>query len=171
MALTLVTKPLVQSLAGQINRPALNQWAPIPLRLIVGYGFIVHGYAKLSRGPETFAVILHTIGVPFPYLMAWLTSTVETDRRLRRSDWRLRTRRKPANDDRVADRYVHDPSAYGFFSAKLVEVTANGKKFGPVGYEIILLYLTSLVALASGGAGPLSVDRWLEKRLAMRLLK
>ena len=29
------------------------RWAPIPLRLIVGYGFIEHGYAKLSKGPDT----------------------------------------------------------------------------------------------------------------------
>ena len=64
---------------------------------------------------------------------------------------------------------IHLP--YGFFSVKLLEVTANGTKFGPVGYEIILLYLTSLIALALGCAGPLSVDRWLEKRLAMRVLK
>ena len=79
MALTLVTKPLAQSmtLVGLTSRPMLAQWAPIPLRLIVGYGFIVHGYAKFSRGPDTFAVVLHTIGVPFPYLMAWLTSLIE----------------------------------------------------------------------------------------------
>ena len=171
MALTLVTKPLVQSLAGPINCPTLNQWAPIPLRLIVGYGFIVHGYAKLFRGPETFSVILHTIGVPFPYLMAWLTSLVE----LIGGFAVLIGAFVPVVSLPMmivlltAMFTIHLP--YGFFSVKLVEVTANGTKFGPVGYEIILLYLMSLVALAFGGAGPLSVDRWLEKRLAMRSLK
>jgi hypothetical protein len=29
-----------------------RQWAPLPLRLMIGYGFIAHGSAKLSRGPE-----------------------------------------------------------------------------------------------------------------------
>jgi uncharacterized membrane protein YphA (DoxX/SURF4 family) len=29
--------------------------APLPLRLIVGYGFFAHGLAKLERGPEHFA--------------------------------------------------------------------------------------------------------------------
>ena len=53
---------------------------------------------------------------------------------------------------------------YGFFSVKLVEVTANGTKFGPVGYEIILLYLSGLVALAFGGAGPFSIDQWRVER-------
>jgi putative oxidoreductase len=46
------------------------QWWPIPLRLMVGYGFMEHGYAKLARGPETFANILHALGVPFPSFMA-----------------------------------------------------------------------------------------------------
>ncbi len=42
----------------------IARWAPVPLRLIVGYGFMEHGFAKLGRGPEAFADILHTIGVP-----------------------------------------------------------------------------------------------------------
>ena len=50
---------------------------------------------------------------------------------------------------------------YGFFSVKVVEVTTMGTRFGTVGYEIILLYLACLGALAAGGAGRLSIDRWL----------
>src|SRR5512138_1966859 len=46
----------------------------LPLRLMVGFGFAAHGYAKLSRGPENFATILAAIGVPQPHLAAWLTS-------------------------------------------------------------------------------------------------
>jgi len=56
---------------------------------------------------------------------------------------------------------VHLP--YGFFSVKFAGVTADGIKFGTVGYEIILLYLAGLAALAIGGAGRLSVDAWLRK--------
>lgn len=36
-----------------------------------------HGYAKFSKGPEAFAVILHAMGVPAPHLMAWLTILTE----------------------------------------------------------------------------------------------
>lgn len=168
MTLTLVTKPLARSIAGQVYRPILIQWAAIPLRLIVGYGFIAHGYAKLSRGPDTFAVILHTIGVPFPHLMAWLTTLVE----LIGGFAVLIGAFVPIVSLPMmvvlltAMFTIHLP--YGFFSVKLVEVTANGTKFGPVGYEVILLYLASLVALALGGAGPLSVDRWLSARTSMR---
>jgi putative oxidoreductase len=39
--------------------------------------FMQHGFAKLSRGPDTFAVILQGMGVPDPHLMAWLTITTE----------------------------------------------------------------------------------------------
>ena len=30
---------------------SVGRWAPLPLRLIVGYGFAEHGFAKLLRGP------------------------------------------------------------------------------------------------------------------------
>jgi len=43
-------------------KPSVAAWVPIPLRLIAGYGFMQHGFAKLSRGPEAFAAILHAIG-------------------------------------------------------------------------------------------------------------
>ena len=54
-----------------------SSWAAIPLRLIVGYGFIEHGFAKLLRGPESFTDILHAIGIPAASLMAWATILIE----------------------------------------------------------------------------------------------
>ena len=44
--------------------PVPSAWYAIPLRLIVGFGFMQHGYAKLARGPEDFINVLHAIGVP-----------------------------------------------------------------------------------------------------------
>ena len=35
-----------------------RRWAPIPIRAIVGYGFMAHGVAKMMNGPERFAGIL-----------------------------------------------------------------------------------------------------------------
>ena len=137
-----------------------RRWAPLPLRLIVGYGFIVHGFAKLSRGPDTFAAVLHTIGVPLPHLLAWLTTLVE----LIGGSAILVGAFVPIAAMPMAIVLVtalltiHLP--YGFFSVKLVEVSASGTKFGPVGYEVILLYLAGLAALVAGGAGPLSIDAW-----------
>ena len=36
------------------RRFTIARWAPIPLRLIVGYWFMAHGFAKLSKGPDTY---------------------------------------------------------------------------------------------------------------------
>ena len=52
-------------------------WALLALRLVVGYGFMAHGFAKVSRGPEAFAVILQHLNVPLPTLAAWLTIGTE----------------------------------------------------------------------------------------------
>ena len=138
----------------------LARWAPLPLRLIVGYGFIVHGYAKLSRGPETFAAVLHTIGVPQPHVLAWLTTLVELvgGAAILVGAFVPVAAVPMAIVLMTALLTIHLP--YGFFSVRLVEVTASGTRFGPVGYEVILLYLAGLAALVTGGSGPLSVDEW-----------
>jgi len=39
------------------GRFQIARWAPIPLRLIVGFGFMEHGFAKLSKGPDALAAI------------------------------------------------------------------------------------------------------------------
>lgn len=57
---------------------------------------------------------------------------------------------------------------YGFSSVRLKAVTAAGAQFGPIGYEMNLLYLAGLLALALGGAGQLSVDHWLMTRRKAR---
>ena len=57
--------------------PAPMAWYAIPLRLIVGFGFMQHGYAKLARGPEDFIGVLHAMGLPVPVLLGWATILVE----------------------------------------------------------------------------------------------
>src|SRR4051812_11123600 len=58
-------------------RALLVRWAPIPLRLIVGYGFLVHGLLKLGRGVDVFAAALAGLSIPAPHLMAWVTVVTE----------------------------------------------------------------------------------------------
>jgi putative oxidoreductase len=62
---------------SNFHRVSIARCAPIPLRLIVGFGFMQHGFAKLMRGPSSFAVILHQLGVPAPHLMAQFTILTE----------------------------------------------------------------------------------------------
>jgi putative oxidoreductase len=134
------------------------------LRLTIGCGFLMHGYAKWSRGPETFAVVLHTLGVPWPEFFAWLTTCVELAGGLAVLVGAfVPLASLPMIVVLLTALFkVHLP--YGFFSVKLAEVSASGIKFGTVGYEVVLLYLAGLVALAVGGAGPFSVDDWRARR-------
>ena len=53
---------------------------------------------------------------------------------------------------------------YGFSSIRLKAVTSSGAEFGPIGYEMNLLYLVSLLTLAMAGSGSLSVDDWFRNR-------
>jgi putative oxidoreductase len=53
---------------------------------------------------------------------------------------------------------------YGFSSVRLKGFGENGATFGPVGYELNLLYIAGLVVLACSAESPLSVDRWLKAR-------
>jgi putative oxidoreductase len=136
----------------------LARWAAIPLRLIVGGGFIAHGYAKIARGPEHFAVILHALGVPAPALTGWATIVVELVGGLAVLAGALvpLVSVPMAAVLLVAMFTVHLP--YGFSSIKLQAVTSAGAQFGPPGYEVDLLYLACLAALVLGGPGPWSVD-------------
>ena len=150
-----------QTALGPIDlRTRLRRASALPLRLIVGYGFMAHGFAKLSRGPETFVVVLHTLGIPHPSLFAWLTTLTE----LIGGFCILIGAFVPIASLPMAVVLltalftIHLP--YGFFSVKLAQVSESGTRFGPVGYEIILLYLAGLITLVLGGAGSLSIDEW-----------
>lgn len=144
--------------------PLPADWYAIPLRLIVGAGFVEHGYAKLARGPEIFIAILHAIGVPLPHLLGWATIVVEVVGGLSI----LAGAFVPVATGPmiavllVATFTVHLPN--GFSSIKLLSYDAAGAHFGQPGYETDLLYIAGLLALCLGGAGPISLDRWLKRR-------
>jgi putative oxidoreductase len=146
------------------NRLPLSRWAPIPLRLIVGYGFMAHGFAKLTKGPDAFATILHALGVPAPHFMAWVTILTELLGGLAVILGAFVTliSLPMAAILLVATFTVHLP--YGFSSIKLMAVTPSGVQFGPPGYEVDLLYVACLAALVLSGPGPLAIDGLMRKR-------
>jgi putative oxidoreductase len=146
-------------------REAMTRWAPIPLRLIVGYGFFAHGLAKLAKGPENFVAIVHAIGMPLPHLMAWLTILVELIGGLAILAGALvpLVSIPMAVVLLVAMFTVHLP--FGFTSIKLMSVTADGAHFGPPGYETDLLYLACLATLVMAGSGPFAIDNMIVKRM------
>src|SRR5436190_12948743 len=127
-----------------ISRSPIARWAPIPLRLIVGYGFMEHGFAKLARGLDAFPAILRALGVPAPHLMGWLTILVEIFGGLAVLLGALVPLASipMAAVLLVAMITVHLP--YGFSSIKLQAVTDAVVQFGPAGFYINCLYSSYL---------------------------
>ncbi|HUO58424.1 MAG TPA: DoxX family protein [bacterium] len=138
-------------------------WGLLPLRLVVGFGFAAHGWAKLSRGPENFASILTYIGVPQPHVMAWVTSLLEFAGGIcvMAGAFVLPLSLPLIAVMLTAMFTVH--FQYGFSSIRLKAVTSAGAEFGPVGYEMNLLYIAALAALALGGPGKFSVEGFLKR--------
>jgi len=134
------------------------RFAPISLRLIVGFGFMQHGFAKLSRGTDAFAAMLQSLAVPSPHFMAWVSILTELlgGFAILLGAFVALVSIPMAILLLVAVFTVHLP--YGFSSIKLMSVTAAGPQFGPPGYETSLLYLACLVALVLSGPGPWAID-------------
>ncbi|HEU5453267.1 MAG TPA: DoxX family protein [Terriglobales bacterium] len=159
------TKPLPATNASDRSdaRAKLAPFAGIPLRLIVGYGFLAHGLAKWSRGPEAFAGILQATGVPWPHLMAWLTIATEIIAGIAFliGAFVPLVSIPAAILLVVAVFTVHLP--YGFSSIKLLSFNNGRAQFGPPGYECDLLYLACLAAMVLLGPTPWSVDKYRDK--------
>src|SRR5579859_8159354 len=91
------------------SRPQMARWAPLALRLMVGYGFMEHGYAKLARGSDSFSHILQALGVPMPELLAWATILVELFGGARAAGC-VHTRRQYTDGCGAPRRHRHRPS-------------------------------------------------------------
>ena len=141
-----------------------HQWALLPLRLVVGYGFFAHGIAKWNRGPEKFAKLLTVIGVPAPGITARVVVGVELLGGLAiMLGVLVLLASVPLIGSMIVAMFtihVH----YGFSAVNTIGLTATGPVLGPPGYEINLLYVGALLALALSGPGALSVDGWLRSR-------
>src|SRR5215468_5302850 len=146
------------------DEPPWRQWAPLPLRLIIGYGFLAHGWAKLSRGPAGFAKLLEQIGAPLPEATAWVSTLIEIlgGLAILAGAFVAAVSVPLIVTMLVAMFTVH--LRYGFSAINTIGLTADGPQFGPPGYEVNLLYIAGLLALILAGAGPLSIDRLLARR-------
>lgn len=142
------------------NKICWRLYAPLALRLAMGCGFVVHGWAKLSRGPDNFANVLVWMHVPFPHATAWLVTLVEIfgGIALLIGAFVALVSIPLVIIHLVAMFGVH--WQYGFSSVKTIGLDAHGPQFGPPGFEINLLYIAGLVAILLGGStGAWSIDR------------
>lgn len=141
-----------------------SEWAPLFIRLIIGCGFIVHGWAKPSRGTAGFEKLLGQIGVPFPHFTSWIVPLTEL---IGGSAILIGAFVSIAAVPLIFTMLVAMFTIhikYGFSFVKTIGLTASGPVFGPPGYEIDLLYIAGLISLMLTGAGIFSVDSLLIHR-------
>jgi putative oxidoreductase len=147
-----------------VRNAEIRQWSPLFLRLVMGYGFMVHGWAKLNHGnPAGFEKLVAQIGAPFPHVTAWIVPCIEMGGgfALILGAFTAVAAVPLICTLLVAIFTVH--LKYGFSSIKTIGLTPDGPIFGPPGYEVALLYIAGLVMLIVGGAGALSVDAAISK--------
>ena len=141
-------------------------WALLPLRLIVGFGFLAHGLAKWSAGPRSFGKLLHLIGAPAPLETAWVVMLVEIVGGIAIvAGILVEIVSVPLIVSMLVAMFtihIH----YGFSSVHTIGLTATAPVFGPPGYEINLLYIAALLVFLVLGAGPISVDALVRTRSA-----
>jgi len=141
-----------------INGKDYRQSAPLFLRLAIGFGFMAHGWAKLSKGPEGFEKLLTVLHIPFPHVMAWLTVLTEILGGFAIfAGIFVSIAAVPLICTMLVAMFsihIH----YGYSSVNTIGLTAKGPLLGPPGYEINLLYIAGLIALIITGAGKLSFD-------------
>ena len=137
-----------------------DSWMQLPIRLVIGFGFMAHGWAKFSRGPEGFARLLHQIGVPAPLLTAWAATFLEILGGAAILIGALVTYVSVPLVVMMAVAMFTIHVRYGFSSINTIGLTAAGPQFGPPGYEVNLLYIAGLLTLIAGGPGAFSVDTW-----------
>src|SRR5215831_3919373 len=119
-------------------------YAAIPIRLIVGYGFLAHGLAKWHRGPDAFGAILGAIGVPSPQLMAWLTIGTEL----------------LSGIAILIGAFLSLVSIPAIIVLAVAVITVHLPYGLPPGYECDLLYISCILALVLIGPTPWSVDKY-----------
>ncbi len=138
-----------------------SEWAPIPLRLVLGFGFMYHGFPKLFDAEERQGTIgmFEGMGIPAPEASVWLVGIVEFfgGLALILGAFVVIVAALGVIDMLVAMFVVHLPSGFNFMN--ITDMGPEGPEFGMPGYEVNLLYVAGFLALMLGGAGILSIDQ------------
>ncbi|MGD8867402.1 MAG: DoxX family protein [Gemmatimonadales bacterium] len=147
-----------------------RRWAPMPLRLMIGFAFIYHGAPKLftASGHDAFVGLLQGFGVPVAGLAAWLVAILEVAGgvALIVGAFTAIVSGLLIIEMVVALFAVHLPHGFNFIN--ITGMTESGPQFGMPGFEVNLLYIAGLLTLVLGGAGKLSVDEGLGRSSVKR---
>lgn len=142
-------------------REMWKKLAPLPLRLMLGIGFLYHGWPKVFSTEERlgFAGQLEGMGIPAPTLSAWLVGIVEVvgGMMLILGAFIVIPAILLIINMLFAMFKVHLPNGFSFMN--IVGMTEEGPQFGMPGAEVNLLYIAGLLSLILSGAGALAVDK------------
>ena len=151
-----------------VNLP--KRWAPLPLRIMLGVGFVYHGWPKLfsSQGHQGFVGMLGALGVPAPEMTAWLVGLAEIvgGVALIAGAFVAVASAILIADMLVAMLTVH--ARHGFNFINITGMDKQGPVFGMPGAEVNLLYIAGLLALVMAGTGTWSVETLLQDRKRIR---
>lgn len=145
-------------------RAGMARWAALPLRLMIGGGFLVHGCLKVGRGVEVFAAALAGLDLPWPEVLAWITVLVELCAGAAMLLGVAVTLSSLPMVIVLLVAIVKVHWQFGFSSIKFLAVTDAGLQFGKPGVECDLLYLACIAALLLLPRDPLSIDHRREQR-------
>lgn len=150
---------------------ASSDWAPLPLRLVLGGSFIYHGWPKLFSASmhQGFAANLQAMGIPAAATMAWVVGIVEVvgGLALVLGAFVAIAGALLIISQLVALFKVHLGAGYSFIH--ITGMTPTGPQFGLPGFEVNLVYIAGLLALVIGGAGAASVDRMRQRTVGQEM--
>ncbi|HTE23793.1 DoxX family protein [Flavitalea sp.] len=150
-----------------------QDWGILILRVALGVGFLVHGWAKISRGTGGFEKLLNLIGVPMANLNAQIVPYLEFLGGIAIiAGIFTRIISVPLIITMIVAMFtihIH----YGFSTVNTIGLSETGPKFGPPGYEINIVYIAGLLSLIFTGSGKYSVDEFLRigKKINRKLNK
>lgn len=135
---------------NQATTAALARWGMLPLRVVVGLVFLMHGGQKLFvYGLSGAAGAMTQMGIPLPGLAAVVVTFVELLGGL-------------AIITGLFTRWAGVLLAIDMTVA-ILKVRIGGGFFAPSGFEFELTLLGAALTLAAVGAGGVSVDRLLDR--------
>ncbi|MCH8171403.1 MAG: DoxX family protein [Bacteroidetes bacterium] len=142
-------------------------WAPMSIRIIIGIGFIYHGYIKLftSWGHDIFLRMLIDIGIPGATTVSWVIGAVEFFGGIAILIGAFVSIVSIILILNMLVAMFSVNIAQGFNVMNITIIVEAGPKYGMPGYELNLLYIAALITLLITGAGMLSIDKYLKERL------
>lgn len=149
-------------------RERLEHFAAVPLRLMLGVGFIYHGYPKVFTGPgnDSFTGMLAGIGVPAPGLNSYLIGSFEFFGGLLLI---LGIAVRTVSALGIVEMIVAALTVHGSSGFNAINITGTGPEgalqFGMPGFEINLLYIAGFASLLLLGEGRLSLPSISERKL------